>query len=99
MYTHLIVMKNAHGMVQSKEFLDIALVSASYEIPTAVFFSDIAVQTLGDNTSAELLQIFNMMAEFEIPLFGEHSTVLQEQALGQHSLSALKENSQHILVF
>ncbi len=35
-YTHLIVLKNSHDSLSIKEFLDIALVSASYDLWFAI---------------------------------------------------------------
>ncbi len=98
-YTHLIVLKNSRDSLSIKEFLDIALVSASYDLCSAVFFDAVVVNALQQSTDIALKQTFHMMAEFAIPLFAEVSTTLYEQPLKPVLLSQLQADSRHVLVF
>lgn len=98
-YTHLIVLKTPYGELQTKEFLDIALVSASYDAPVAIFFDSVVLPTLQQFSSIELVQAFNMIKEFEIPLFAAQTTTLFGQVVPYQSLAVLSDKSQHVLTF
>lgn len=98
-YTHTVALITPHEALQTKEFLDIALVSASYDIPTAVFFSAAVLRRLQEHPAVELEQALNMLAEFEVPLFSEHTATVYGQSLAAQSLAALAADSQHTLSF
>lgn len=98
-YTHLVVLEKQRDSLQLKEFLDIALVSASYDVPTAVFFSEAVVTAVQTTPTVELEQAVNMLAEFDIPLFAETEARIYEHTVLAQPLSALKQCSQHVLIF
>lgn len=100
-YQHLIILSQPHSPLLTKEFLDIALVSASYGMASAVYFDSAVVSALSQQDSDELKQLFAMLAEFDIPLFANvlEETRLFEQNIRPAELSSLQADSQHILSF
>lgn len=97
-YNHLIIIDNPDSVLHFKEALDIALVSASYDIPAAVFLTPSAIALLQPN-SVELAQSINMLADFSVPLFSEKNQLLYEQTIKKQLLIELKNNSRHHLLF
>ncbi len=108
-YTHLIALTKPANELQTKEYLDIALVSASYEISTAVFLTHPVIHKLQQTETALLRQTFNMLAEFSIPLFteplftkpllAENHTRLFGQVITAIDFDALCRQSKHLLLF
>ncbi len=108
-YTHLIALTKPANELQTKEYLDIALVSASYEISTAVFLTHPVVNKLQQTETALLRQTFNMLAEFSIPLLteplftkpllAENHTRLFGQVITPIDFEELCRQSKHLLLF
>lgn len=100
-YQHLIVLSSPHSSLLTKEFLDIALVSASYGMASAVYFDSVVVSALSGQDSDELKQLFAMLVEFDIPLVANVSeeTQLFGQKIEVAELASLKAESRHILSF
>ncbi|MGY0399149.1 MAG: hypothetical protein ACWIPH_04275 [Ostreibacterium sp.] len=98
-YSHLIILNHPHSALHAKEYLDIALVSASYDIPTAIFISKVSIQVLKTQQSIAIEQTFNMIGDFAIPLFSEESDKLHQQISIAITLTELKAKSQHIFTF
>lgn len=98
-YTHLIAITQPVSDLHFKEYLDIALVSASYDSTCAVFIANTAALPHVDENNPTLAQSFNMLAEFDVPLFSEHSISVYQQALSACDLADLTAISKHCLIF
>lgn len=104
-YTHLIAITDCPAPSLIKEYLDIALVSASYDIPTVIFLANDVVTVLSNNTSPIIEQSLNMVADFDIELFTEQCadcpspTTLYRQTLSIAPLSTLKAHCKHHFIF
>ncbi len=103
-YTHLIALTKPAGELQTKEYLDIALVSASYEIKTAVFLAYSVINKLQQSETALLRQTFNMLGEFSVPVFAgppytENDSQLFEQMILSIDFDELCRQSKHLLLF
>ncbi|PID67002.1 MAG: hypothetical protein CR975_00025 [Gammaproteobacteria bacterium] len=95
-YTNLIIIQHPLSALRFKEALDIALVSASYEITAAVFInSDTIKYYQNAPQSLELEQVVNMLGEFCVPLFSDKKHSLYQNAFNPIALSALTNNSKH----
>lgn len=100
-YIHLIAINHHHSADVIKEYLDIALVSRSYDIPTAIFLHNSVVNKLLQRSEVVFEQTFNMIAEFDISLFTnqEPKALLYKQSLQVSSLSDLQKQSKHHFIF
>ncbi len=103
-YTHLIALTKPANELQTKEYLDIALVSASYEISTAVFLTHPVIHKLQQSETALLRQTFNMLEEFSVPLFtepllAENNIHLFTQIITAIDFDELCRQSKHLLLF
>ncbi|MBS9781308.1 MAG: hypothetical protein KGV56_02320 [Gammaproteobacteria bacterium] len=102
-YKNLITIKNPASEMHFKEALDIALVSASYEMRVAVFIDEKVIENDEYQSSVELAQSFNMLAEFSVPLFSDTTTdkpsTFYNNQLQPIALSVLQKSSKHQLVF
>lgn len=102
-YTHLIALIDTQSLLSIKEFLDIAVVSASYDISVAVFMESTVITYLKKEThkekNIELEQVFKMIGEFQVPLFSTQTTSLYQQKMLTASLTDLQTDSQHVLFF
>lgn len=99
-YTHLIIIQQPASDLHFKEALDIALVSASYDIPTAVFIDSAVIKPYQEKpASAELEQSFNMLAEFNVGLFSNKAVTFFQQPLQLTDLYNLQTTAKHHLFF
>lgn len=98
-YTHLVALIEPKPTLQTKEYLDIALVSASYDITTAVFLSDTVVLALRDAPSIDIEQAFAMLEEFAVTLFAESEQTLYGQQLQAIRLIDLQSDCRHVFCF
>lgn len=97
-YTHLIAIQTPTSATHLKEWLDIALVSASYDINTAIYL-DTAVIVNYQTLPPMIEQAFNMLADFEIPLFSNQSQQWYGQTLTAKPLVTLQQQSRHCFIF
>lgn len=98
-YTHLIALSPTDDEQLIKEYLDIALVSASYDIPTAVFIAPQLVYYMQQHKPIALQQSLNMLAEFDVPVFSNARMQLFDKTLACAELEQLQQNSKHALLF
>lgn len=98
-FTHLVALICPKPPLQTKEYLDVALVSASYDITTAVFLSDAVASALRDAPSVEIEQAFAMLEEFSVTLFAESEQSLYGQQLQIGNLATLQRHCRHIFYF
>lgn len=94
-YSLLVSLTQADTAMNLKEYLDIALVSASYEVTTAIFIDNALMRLLQRQTDAAIELAFNMIADFDIPLFSDKKTTLYECTATAANLADLHDNSQH----
>lgn len=94
-YTHLIILSRPTDLLPLKEFLDIALVSASYDISTAVFINHTVIEHIQQNPSIELEQSFKMLTEFSVPIFSEQPNECYGTAVTADCLDNLRQQAQH----
>lgn len=100
-YTHLIGIQSSCSELLLKEYLDIALVSVSYDIATAIFLSADVIDSIQQNNSPVLEQSFNMIADFGLAIYTDQptSTVLYQQQLHSSTLADLQHISKHHFIF
>ncbi len=98
-YTHLISITRPNSTLHIKEWLDIALVSSSYDISTAVFIDSNIVMILKENPSIDIEQSFNMLKDFGIPIFSQNDGTLYGQKLITSPLRLLETISKHHFTF
>lgn len=100
-YTHLIAIQHCQSQQILKEYLDIALVSSSYEIATVIFLDHTVVAFIQQQNSPVMEQTFNMINDFSIPLYTNKPTdsVFYAKPWQIQSLSYLKTHSQHHFIF
>ncbi len=102
-YQNLIIIENPTSELHFKEALDIALVSASYEMSVAVCIDEKVIENNEYQSSVELAQSFNMLAEFSVPLFSNTTTdkpvTFYNNQLQPIALSVLQASSKHQLIF
>ncbi len=108
-YQNLIIIENPASELRFKEALDIALVSASYEMRVAVFIDEKVIENDKYQSSVELEQSFNMLAEFSVPLFSNINSdtdvstdkpiTFYNNELQPIALSVLQKSAKHQLVF
>lgn len=98
-YTHLISISLPNRPLQIKEWLDIALVSASYDVPTALFLDEKLIAELKNQPHIEIIQALNLLADFSIPMFSQQADTLYQQTIEASSLISLQRVSQHHLSF
>jgi|GEM_PF-6476690 len=99
---NLIAIAAADDDLLLTEYLDIALVSASYALKTILYISDNALRQLADaiqNTSeAVLKQRLNMLKEFNIPLFSDHKATLSTLNFQPTELELLLRQNKHCFI-
>ncbi len=98
-YQNIIIIKNPPSELHFKEALDIALVCASYEISVAVFINAEMIDNDEYQSSMELAQSLNMLAEFSVPLFSDKDVTFHHHQLQSIKLSVLQSSTKHQLVF
>lgn len=108
-YQNLIIIKNPASELHFKEALDIALVSASYEMSVAVFIDEKVIENDEYQSSVELAQSFNMLAEFSVPLFSDTNSdtdtstdkpiTFYNNQLQPIALSVLQKSAKYQLIF
>ncbi len=98
-YTHLVSITQPNSKLHIKEWLDIALVSASYDISVALFIDSEIVTTLKENPCIDIEQSFNMLKDFDVPLFSQNDGTLYGQKLTASPLTKLETISKHHFTF
>lgn len=98
-YTLLISIRYLCYPNNLKELLDIALVSASYNITTAVFINAALITVLQQQTDPTIEQVFNMLADFSVRLFSDTEHMLYEQTVTATNWEQLQQSSQHHYAF
>lgn len=100
-YTHLIALLKGDSERIIKEYLDIALVSASYEIPTAIFLSEQVINFIRQHNCPTIEQSLNMTTDFNIKLYTDNPmpSALYQQTIHTSTLTDLQHNSKHHFIF
>lgn len=98
-YENLVVITTPYQALELKEFLDIALVSSSYDKQTAIYLSALVVKQIQTLEDTNLAYSLNMLAEFSVPIFSEKSAELINLVVKEANLSELKSSSQNIFPF
>lgn len=100
-YTHLIAIQHCPSQLILKEYLDIALVSSSYDMATAIFLEHPVVAFIQQKNNLKLEQVFNMINDFSIDTYTDkavspsgYRSTWQIQPLSQ-----LKAQSRHHFIF
>ncbi len=98
-YTNLVSITQPNSTLHIKEWLDIALVSVSYDIPTAIFIDSEVISYLHQNPCTDIEQSFNLLKDFEAPIFSQNDGTIYGQKLSANSISSLNALSLHHFSF
>lgn len=83
----IIFNKAPYGSQSSRELLDIALMSAAFDMPIKAIFMDKGVYQLLQNQQPEQLDIKNHSATFKaLELYGIEDIFVQQDALSKYSI-------------
>lgn len=94
-YTLLISITSSYDSSHLKEWLNIALVSASYQMTTAVFITSTLISALQQQTDPAIEQTFNMLGDFNVTLFSDKENTLYGQSITATNRENLQQNSRH----
>lgn len=98
-FENLIAINEIYSELEIKEFIDIALVSASYDKSTALFLSAEIVVFIQSIKDTNLSYSINMLEEFAIPIFSEKPTTLANIQVKVTSLAKLQTLSKNNFLF
>ncbi len=100
-YTNLIIINDITKKICIKEFIDIALVSISYDIYPALFLSSKTIDIIKstDDNDSELLSAINMLKEFKVEVFSAKQDIIKQLNISNINLDTLKEKSKNIFEF
>ncbi len=98
-FENLIVINEVYSALELKEFIDIALVSASYDKKTALYLSKGVIEALHKTTNTQLIYTVKMLADFPVTIYGEVTGALSSLAIQQQDLAALKPKSKTVFPF
>ncbi|PIE45101.1 MAG: hypothetical protein CSA45_04160 [Gammaproteobacteria bacterium] len=99
--TYLIAITQIHSELVLREYLDIAIVAASYDIPAIIYLTEPVVRQLQIKHCIDMEQTFKMIGDFNIALFSNCTTEerLYRQSVMPSQLDKLIQVSQHYFLF
>lgn len=98
-YENLVIISQTYPALELKEFLDIALVSSSYDKKTAIYLSSEVITQIKAMDDTNLAYSLNMLADFKVPIFSEKADKIADLTVTVADLSMLQSNSQNIFPF
>ncbi len=98
-FENLITITEDCSALELKEYIDIALVSASYDKNTALYLSKEVIEALHETTDAQLIYTIKMLADFPVSIYGEAADELLSLVIQKQDLAALKSSSNTVFPF
>lgn len=98
-YENLVIISQCYELLELKEFLDIALVSSSYDKTTAVYLGAEVIAQLQTAEDTNLAYSLNMLAEFAVPIYAQTAAKIADLSVSAADLAALKADSHNIFPF